>query len=83
VNDDPYGDEQLVGLYDLDNPAGDDHAYYRALADELNARRILDFGCGTADLRMAGFDGVTIRGGWRGEPLTADARLLVFRTAVS
>ena len=47
MSDDPYGDEQLVGLYDLDNPAGDDHAYYRALADELDARRIIDFGCGT------------------------------------
>jgi SAM-dependent methyltransferase len=47
VIDDPYGDEQLVELYDLDNPDGDDHAYYRALADELGARKVLDFGCGT------------------------------------
>jgi len=23
---DPYGDVRLVGLYDKDNPAGDDHA---------------------------------------------------------
>ncbi|TDW14289.1 class I SAM-dependent methyltransferase [Kribbella kalugense] len=45
MTDDPYGDEQLVGLYDLDNPAGDDHAYYRALAD--GARKVVDFGCGT------------------------------------
>jgi SAM-dependent methyltransferase len=45
VTDDPYGDEQLVGLYDLDNPDGDDHAYYRALAD--GARKVVDFGCGT------------------------------------
>jgi SAM-dependent methyltransferase len=45
VTDDPYGDEQLVGLYDLDNPAGDDHVYYRALAD--GARKVVDFGCGT------------------------------------
>ncbi|MEU4195836.1 class I SAM-dependent methyltransferase [Kribbella sp. NPDC026611] len=44
---DPYGDEQLVELYDLDNPDGDDHAYYRALADSLDARKILDLGCGT------------------------------------
>ncbi|MFI5697952.1 class I SAM-dependent methyltransferase [Kribbella sp. NPDC051586] len=45
MTDDPYGDEQLVGLYDLDNPAGDDHAYYRALASR--AHKVLDFGCGT------------------------------------
>jgi SAM-dependent methyltransferase len=44
---DPYGDEQLVGLYDLDNPDGDDHAYYRALADASDARKIVDLGCGT------------------------------------
>ncbi|QNE17082.1 class I SAM-dependent methyltransferase [Kribbella qitaiheensis] len=44
---DPFGDERLVELYDLDNPDGVDHAYYRALADELKATKILDFGCGT------------------------------------
>lgn len=47
VSGDPYGDERLVGLYDLDNPDGEDHAYYRALADGLSARMILDLGCGT------------------------------------
>lgn len=45
--EDPYRDEQLVHLYDLDNPAGRDHAYYRALADDIDARRIVDLGCGT------------------------------------
>lgn len=45
MSDDPYGDEQLVELYDLDNPPGDDHAYYRALAS--GARKVVDFGCGT------------------------------------
>ncbi|TDC14414.1 class I SAM-dependent methyltransferase [Kribbella albertanoniae] len=44
---DPYGDEKLVELYDLDNPAGDDHAYFRSVADGLNARKIVDLGCGT------------------------------------
>jgi len=44
---DPYRDPDLVGLYDLDNPAGGDHAYYRALADEVEARSIIDLGCGT------------------------------------
>ncbi|MFB6724397.1 class I SAM-dependent methyltransferase [Kribbella sp. NPDC056345] len=44
---DPYGDEKLVELYDLDNPAGDDHAYFRSVADSLNAAKIIDLGCGT------------------------------------
>jgi SAM-dependent methyltransferase len=47
VIDDPYRDEDLVGLYDLDNPGGEDHLYYRALADEIGARSIVDLGCGT------------------------------------
>lgn len=47
MTDDPYRDPELVELYDLDNPAGDDHAYYRALADEIGARSIIDLGCGT------------------------------------
>ena len=45
--DDAYRDVDLVGLYDLDNPDGEDHAYYRALADEVDARSIVDVGCGT------------------------------------
>jgi SAM-dependent methyltransferase len=47
VIDDPYRDADLVELYDLDNPGGEDHAYYRALADEIDARPIVDLGCGT------------------------------------
>jgi len=47
VIDDQYGDVDLVELYDLDNRAGEDHAYYRALADEIDARSIVDLGCGT------------------------------------
>jgi SAM-dependent methyltransferase len=47
VIDDPYRDPDLVELYDLDNPGGEDHAYYRALADEIDARSIVDLGCGT------------------------------------
>ncbi|WP_125777873.1 class I SAM-dependent methyltransferase [Antribacter gilvus] len=50
---DPYGDPDLVTLYDLDNPAGPDHAFYRALADTLGARTILDLGCGTGLLTRA------------------------------
>ncbi|MFC7243094.1 class I SAM-dependent methyltransferase [Catellatospora aurea] len=45
--DDPYRDVELVQLYDLDNPGGEDHDYYRALADELGARSVIDLGCGT------------------------------------
>jgi ubiquinone/menaquinone biosynthesis C-methylase UbiE len=47
MTDDPYGDERLVELYDLDNPDGIDHAYFRALADEVKASKIVDLGCGT------------------------------------
>lgn len=45
--DDPYRDADLVDLYDVDNPGGEDHAYFRALADEIDARSIVDLGCGT------------------------------------
>ncbi|GAA1406350.1 class I SAM-dependent methyltransferase [Catellatospora coxensis] len=45
--DDPYRDVELVQLYDIDNPGGEDHAYYRALADESSARSVIDLGCGT------------------------------------
>jgi SAM-dependent methyltransferase len=47
MTDDPYGDERLVELYDLDNPDGIDHAYFRALADDRKATKIVDLGCGT------------------------------------
>lgn len=50
---DPFGDENLVELYDLDNAPGDDHAYFRALADSLDARKVLDLGCGTGLLTRA------------------------------
>jgi SAM-dependent methyltransferase len=47
VIDDPYRDPDLVELYDLDNPGGEDHDYYRGLADQIGARSIVDLGCGT------------------------------------
>ncbi|MGY0231529.1 class I SAM-dependent methyltransferase [Longispora urticae] len=53
MSTDPYRDPDLVELYDLDNPAGSDHAYYRALADGLDARTIIDLGCGTGLLTRA------------------------------
>jgi SAM-dependent methyltransferase len=43
-------DRRLVDLYDDDNPGGPDHDYYRALADRVEARSVLDLGCGTGIL---------------------------------
>ena len=42
-----YVDPRLVELYDRDNPRGMDTDFYLALAADLNARRIIDLGCGT------------------------------------
>lgn len=46
-------DARIVDLYDGDNPAVDDHEYYRALADRIDARLILDVGCGTGMLTVS------------------------------
>ncbi|GHG53374.1 methyltransferase type 11 [Flavimobilis marinus] len=48
-----YADPRLVALYDADNPGRDDHDFYRALAEERDARTILDLGCGTGSLTTA------------------------------
>lgn len=45
-------DARIVDLYDGDNPAGDDHEYYRTLAERMGARSILDIGCGTGILTV-------------------------------
>jgi SAM-dependent methyltransferase len=42
-----YVDPRLVELYDIDNPRGADTDFYRQLAAELDARTIVDLGCGT------------------------------------
>lgn len=42
-----YVDTRLVELYDRDNPRGIDTDFYLALAAGINAKRIVDFGCGT------------------------------------
>ncbi|MCA9917261.1 MAG: class I SAM-dependent methyltransferase [Anaerolineales bacterium] len=42
-----YTNPRLVDLYDIENPHGPDFDFYLALADALNAQRILDLGCGT------------------------------------
>ncbi|BDA63834.1 class I SAM-dependent methyltransferase [Actinomyces capricornis] len=48
----PDYDPRIVDLYDQDNPDGPDHDYYRALADRVDARDILDLGCGTGILTV-------------------------------
>lgn len=45
-------DQRLVDLYDLDNPDGPDHDFYRALADDVSAQMVLDLGCGTGILTV-------------------------------
>ncbi|NED98051.1 class I SAM-dependent methyltransferase [Phytoactinopolyspora alkaliphila] len=45
--DDPYRDAELVELYEIDNPGGAGHSYYRALADAIGADSVIDLGCGT------------------------------------
>jgi SAM-dependent methyltransferase len=45
-------DPRLVELYDLDNPAGPDHDFFRALADNLGSHTIVDLGCGTGLLTV-------------------------------
>lgn len=47
-----YDDARLAALYDLDNPPGEDHEFFRRLADEAGAERIVDLGCGTGSLTV-------------------------------
>lgn len=45
-------DPRLAVVYDIDNPDGPDHDYFRRLADEVGAREIVDLGCGTGLLTV-------------------------------
>jgi SAM-dependent methyltransferase len=45
--DQHYVDPRLVDLYDIENSRGADTDFYVRLAAELDARRIIDLGCGT------------------------------------
>ena len=51
-----YDDARLAAIYDVDNPAGEDHAFFRRVADEVSAARastrIVDLGCGTGILTV-------------------------------
>ncbi len=58
-----YVDPRLVDLYDYDNPRGADTEFYLRLAAELDARRIVDLGCGTGVLtRELAIDGRKVIG---------------------
>src|SRR5919205_3429918 len=45
--DQHYVDARLVALYDIENTRGADTDFYVRLAADLDARTILDLGCGT------------------------------------
>ena len=47
-----YDDPRLAVLYDIDNPSGADHDFFRGFADDVGARRIIDLGCGTGILTV-------------------------------
>ena len=56
--DQHYVDPRLVELYDIENTRGADTDFYVRLAADLNARTILDLGCGTGLLtRELAIDG--------------------------
>src|SRR4051794_8697518 len=48
--DQHYIDPRLVALYDIENNGRADTDFYLRLAADLNARRIIDLGCGTGQL---------------------------------
>lgn len=47
-----YDDERLAALYDIDNPDGPDHDYFRAFVNASAARTVTDLGCGTGILTV-------------------------------
>ena len=55
-----YTEPELVALYDLQNPRGEDYDFYLELASARGAHKVLDLGCGTGQLVLEfasrGFD---------------------------
>lgn len=47
-----YDDDRLAAIYDIDNPDGPDHDYFRAFVDESDAAVVTDLGCGTGILTV-------------------------------
>lgn len=47
-----FDDPRIAAIYDIDNPDGPDHDFFRALAGEAGARTIVDLGCGTGILTV-------------------------------
>lgn len=47
-----HDDPRLPVIYDVDNPDGPDHDFFRQLADESGATDIVDLGCGTGILTV-------------------------------
>lgn len=47
-----FDDAELAAIYDEDNPDGPDHDFFRSVADECSAQRIVDVGCGTGILTV-------------------------------
>ncbi|MGB0388108.1 MAG: class I SAM-dependent methyltransferase [Ardenticatenaceae bacterium] len=61
--DQHYVEPRLVALYDIENLHGADTDFYIRLAADLDARRILDLGCGTGLLtRQLAVDGRHVTG---------------------
>src|SRR5262244_3099710 len=50
--DQHYVDPRLVELYDIENTRGADTDFYVRLAADLDARTILELGCGTGRLTL-------------------------------